>query len=35
MIIRASRRTDIDDWLDIRDKQPLKNVFEYWGYKLE
>ena len=24
-----------DDWLDIRDKQPLKNVFEYLGYKLE
>ena len=21
-----------EDWLDIRDKQPLKNVFEYLGY---
>lgn len=21
-----------DDWLDIRDKQPLKNVFEHLGY---
>jgi hypothetical protein len=24
-----------DDWLDIRDKQPLKNVFEDLGYKLK
>jgi len=24
-----------DDWLDIRDKQPLKNVFEHLGYKLK
>ena len=24
-----------DDWLDIRDKQPLQNVFAHLGYKLE
>ena len=23
-----------DDWLDIRDKQPLKNVFEHLGYSV-
>ena len=24
-----------DDWLDIRDKHPLQNVFAHLGYKLE
>ncbi|SHK80251.1 hypothetical protein SAMN05216582_11842 [Selenomonas ruminantium] len=24
-----------DDWLDIRDKQPLRNVFRYLGYSPE
>ena len=23
-----------DDWLDIRDKQPLKNIFEHLGYSV-
>ena len=24
-----------DDWLDIRDKEPLKNIFEHLGYRLQ
>ena len=23
-----------DDWLDIRDKEPLRNVFEHLGYRV-
>lgn len=23
-----------DDWLDIRDKEPLQNIFVHLGYKL-
>ena len=35
LLILIDDSSSPDDWLDIRDKQPLKNIFEYLGYKLE
>ena len=35
LLILIDDNSHPDDWLDIRDKQPLKNVFEHLGYKLE
>ena len=35
LLILIDDSSSPDDWLDIRDKQPLKNIFEYLWYKLE
>ncbi len=34
LLILTDDNSRPDDWLDIRDKQPLKNIFEHLGYSV-
>ena len=35
LLILIDDNSHPDDWLDIRDKEPLKNIFEHLGYRLQ